>query len=535
MKFVKTERSILLLTLVAGLVLGGMAGSRLPVVKAAAAQAAPDATPLQIPDPVQLSTAFTKLAKQLEPSVVQVTSTMEQKAAMQRRGGGRQGLEDPQSPDDLFRRFFGQDPFGDTPAPRSFRSQGTGSGFVVDKNGYILTNNHVVEGASRVQVKLHDDTTEYTAKVIGTDPELDLAVIKIAPPKPLIPVKIGNSDATQVGDWSVAIGSPFGLEATVTAGIISAQGRNLGGPGHQLQRFLQTDAAINPGNSGGPLLNIRGEVIGVNTMIATQSGASEGVGFALPINMAVHAYNQIIQTGKVSRGAIGIQFRRDDNPALLKAYGATGGVFVGQVTPGTPAAKAGLKEGDIITAFDGKPVKDGDELVNRVSQTPVGTRVPLTILRDNKTMNVTIEVADRAKIIAGGTRGTRAPEAGGEPEEGQQSAKFGIKVQNIRPADREQMGLGDSAGVVVSSVDANSFAEDVGLQNGDVLVAINRQPVNSTGDVTRLAGTMKPGDAVAFKVMRSAGPAAPRRQNAQGDQEAAWQPLFLAGTLPAGQ
>jgi serine protease Do len=270
-------------------------------------------------------------------------------------------------------------------------------------------------------------------------------------------------------------------------------------------------------------------------MIATQSGASEGVGFALPINMAVHAYNQIIETGKVSRGAIGILFRRDVNPALLKAYGGTEGVFVGQVTPGTPAAKAGLKEGDIITSFDGKPVKDGDELVNRVSQTPVGTRVPLTILRDNQTMNLTIEVADRAKIIAGNARGNAAPEAGGEQEEGQQSAKFGIKVQNIRPADREQMGLGDSGGVLVSSVDASSFAEDIGLQDGDVLVAINRQPVNSLDDVKRIAGTVKPGEAVAFKVMRSAGPAASRRQNSQGEQGAAWQPLFLAGTLPAGQ
>ena len=175
---------------------------------------------------------------------------------------------------------------------------GTGSGFIVDRHGYVITNNHVVEGASKVQVKLNGDPTEYTAKVIGTDPELDLAVIKIETSKALTPVKVGNSDGVQVGDWSVAIGSPFGLEATVTAGIISALGRDLGSQGHQLQRFLQTDAAINPGNSGGPLIDIRGEVIGVNTMIATNSGASAGVGFALPFNMAVNAYNQIIKTGR---------------------------------------------------------------------------------------------------------------------------------------------------------------------------------------------------------------------------------------------
>ncbi|MGE5647327.1 MAG: Do family serine endopeptidase [Acidobacteriota bacterium] len=534
MKFRKTQRSLLLLILIAGLIAGGVTASRVGVVRAASPQAkavAPDATPLQIPDPVQLSTAFSKLAKQLEPSVVQVTSTIEEKSAQRR--GNRARPDQTTDPEDLFRRFFGQDPFGDMPMPqRPRRAQGTGSGFIVDKNGYILTNNHVVEDATRVQVRLHDDTTQYNAKVIGTDPELDLAVIKIESSKPLAPVKIGNSDGVQVGDWAVAIGSPFGLDATVTAGIISALGRDLNTEGHQLQRFLQTDAAINPGNSGGPLLNIRGEVIGVNTMIATNTGASAGVGFALPINMAVNAYNQIIETGKVSRGAIGIRFQRDTKPELLEAYGAKSGVFVSEVTPGTPAARAGIKEGDIITAFDGKPVKDGDELVSRVSQTPVGRKVPITILRDNKTLNMTIEVIDRSQLMAevrGGSSDT-----GGDRQEGQQSAKLGISVQNLRETDRDQMDFREQGGVLVSNVDSGSFAEEVGIQEGDVLVAINRQPVNSTDDVKRIAGTLKAGDPVAFKVYRSPGAGLRRRSPNQG-QNAQWIPLFLAGTLPKVQ
>ena len=534
MKLTKTQRSILLLTLIAGLVLGGLFGNGLRTAKAAATQAAPDATPLQIPDPVQLSNSFSKLAKQLEPSVVQVTSTMEEKSA--RRGGPRRGIEAPDSPDDLFRRFFGGDPFGnDSPSPRPRRAMGTGSGFIVDRHGYIITNNHVVDGATKVQVKLNGDSTEYAAKVIGTDPELDLAVIKIETSKTLPPVRIGNSDGVQVGDWSIAIGSPFGLEATVTAGIISALGRDLGTQGHQLQRFLQTDAAINPGNSGGPLVDIRGEVIGVNTMIATNSGASAGVGFALPSNMAVNAYNQIIKTGRVSRGAIGILFAKEPKPELLKAYGATTGVFVQSVTAGTPAARAGVKEGDIITSFNGKAVKDGNDLVNRVSETPVGTTVPVTVLRDNKPINLDIEVADRAKIVARNDGGEEDQPGGPDRGEGQQSAKLGIKVQDLRPADREEMGLNEKDGVLVSGVDSNSFAEDVGIQDGDVLLAINRRPVTSISDVKRIAETLKTGEAVAFKVARSAGGVA-RRPNQQGSRAASdWQVLFLAGSLPNSQ
>jgi serine protease Do len=522
MKILKTQRSLALLLLIVGLAAGVALSQGIKVAKAAAG-VAQDATPLTIPNPVQLSNDFTKLAKELEPSVVQVTSTIEQKVVQRR---GQRGM--PPDADDFFRRFFGGDPFGgDNQGPqRPFRSQGTGSGFVVNSHGYILTNNHVVDGASKIQVKLHDDSTEYTAKVIGTDPELDLAVIKIDAPHALEPVKVGNSDAIQVGDWAVAIGSPFGLEETVTAGIISAKGRDLGSEGHQLQRFLQTDAAINPGNSGGPLLNIRGEVVGVNTMIATSSGASDGVGFALPINMAVIAYNQIIKTGKVSRGAIGILFPREQKPELLKAYGATSGVFVDQVAPGQPAAKAGIKEGDVVTKFNDKPIASGEELVAQVSDTPVGSKVPITVLRGDKTLNLTIEVADRADVMKGRNGEEAAGPDSGSGDEHGQTVKFGISVRALRADDRDSMNFQENGGVVVTDVENNSFGEDIGLQHGDVLMAINRQAVSSPADVKRIAATLKPGQPVAFKVLRSApGP------NGGGQ----WTPLFLAGTLPAGQ
>ena len=232
----------------------------------------------------------------------------------------------------------------------------------------------MIEKADSIKVKIPNDQDEYRAKLIGYDLETDLAVIKIDTKKPLTPARVGNSEAVQVGDWAIAIGSPFGLEATVTAGIVSATGRDIEGA-QQFQRFIQTDAAINPGNSGGPLLNINGEVIGINTAIATQSGGYQGVGFALPVNTAAAVYNSIIRSGKMSRGSIGIQFNKYNNrPELMKGLGLKGGVIVEKVTPGGPAEKGGMKAEDVIVAFNGKPVKDGDDLVNRVSTTPIGIR-----------------------------------------------------------------------------------------------------------------------------------------------------------------
>src|SRR5579863_5134341 len=330
--------TLILITLSIGIMIGTLINTG---VKAAKDNpVAPGATPLVIPNPVQLSTAFTQLAKQLQPSVVNISTTYDAKpaAASKPKGNRRRAVPDDDengggtggddNMQDFFQRFFGN-PFGgggSGEGPQGHRGgQALGSGVIVDPAGYILTNNHVVEKADRIQVTLAGTTTKYDAKLIGVDTDTDLAVIKIEAHHPLTAAKIGNSDAVQVGDWAVAIGSPFGLEATVTAGIISAKERDID-PSMQFQHFLQTDAAINPGNSGGPLLNMRGEVIGINTAIASRSGGYQGIGFALPINMGANVYNQIIKNGKVTRGSIGIQFTQSDTEqgqSLLKANGVS--------------------------------------------------------------------------------------------------------------------------------------------------------------------------------------------------------------------
>src|SRR5215470_4225993 len=397
--------SLILFSLSVGILIGTLINTG---VKAAKDQAAPGATPLVIPNPVQLSTAFSQLAKQLEPSVVNISVSYEPKAASATRprsNSRRRAIPDDdeeggdQSMQDFFNRFFG----GGVPSPdnpRGRRGSGLGSGVIVDANGYILTNNHVVEKADRIQVTLAGTTHKYDAKLVGGDADTDLAVIKIDAHRPLKAAKIGNSDSVQVGDWAVAIGSPFGLQATVTAGIIRAKERDLGGgPLHQFQRFLQTDAAINPGNSGGPLLAINGDVIGINTAIVSGSGGYQGVGFALPINAAANVYNDIIKNGKVTRGAIGVTFPSEVKPELLAVYGVKEGVFVQGVTAGMPADKAGIHPEDVIIAIDGKSVKDGADLVNKISDTAVGEKVKLTVLRDKKKMDFTVTIGDRQEVV----------------------------------------------------------------------------------------------------------------------------------------
>ncbi len=302
--------TLLLFTLIVGIIIGTLINTGVQAQKQTSA-IAPDATPLAVPQIVPISNEFSKLAKRLEPSVVYIESDYLAKPGKHKHSNDPEEEDNGEAqppnghdPSDLFRRFFGKQ------EPRNFRTEGTGTGFIVDKNGYIITNQHVIEKADRIKVKLNGESAEYKARVIGIDGETDVAVLKIDAKRPLVPVHVGNSDGVEVGDWAIAIGSPFGLQATVTAGIVSATSRDL--PGAQaFQHFLQTDAAINPGNSGGPLLNIRGEVIGMNTMIATRSGAYEGIGFALPSNMAVKVYNDIIREGRVVRGSIGIVWSRE--------------------------------------------------------------------------------------------------------------------------------------------------------------------------------------------------------------------------------
>jgi serine protease Do len=523
--------TLILFTLAIGIVIGTLVNTGAKAAKDNTA--APGATPLTIPNPVPLQNSFAAIAKQVEPSVVNISTTYLPKAPTRNRRRAApqqqpdngdeedqpdQGEQGQGNMEDFFQRFFSNPFGGNMPQMPQHETNALGSGVVVDKAGYILTNNHVVDKADRIQVKFMGDTTQYDAKVVGVDAATDLAVIRVEGKSNLSPARIGNSDAVQVGDWAMAIGSPFGFQATVTLGIISAKERDVD-PLQQFQHFLQTDAAINPGNSGGPLLNINGEVVGINTAIASRSGGYQGIGFALPINEAVKVYNDIIKNGKVVRGSIGVKFTPSDSAkaeALLKSNGAREGVFVEDVPAGGPADKAGIKAEDIIVAVNGKPIRNGGELVERVTSTTIGDTLTVTVLREGKHMDFHVVVADLAHVFPEQFGSGKAEESG--PAENAQ-ALFGISIENLTDARRENMGI-KQHGVLIGSVEQSSFAEDIGMRKGDVIVEINRQPVHSTDDVTRIQKTLKPGDAVAFRILRQSG-------------RTDWTPLFLAGSLPS--
>jgi serine protease Do len=529
---------LILFTLALGVLIGTVLQTG---AKAAKDQVvATDATPLTIPNPVVLQNSFSKVAKMLEPSVVNISTEYIPKQNTESRNGMRRRGQQPQqqqSPDDddnsmqeFFQRFFGGGAGPMLEAPDQ-PSASLGSGVVVDKNGYILTNNHVVEKATRIRVKFANDDNEYPATVIGTDKDTDLAVIKVEK-KNVIPARVGNSDALQVGDWAIAIGSPFGFRATVTAGIVSALSRgqeDIRDPEvSSFQHFIQTDAAINPGNSGGPLANINGEVIGINTMIASRSGGNQGIGFAMPINTAVKVYNAIIKNGHVTRGSIGIRFRENPDQQqqtdLLRVYGANHGVFVEQVEPDGPADKGGVKPEDVITSINGKPVMRGQDLIDMVADSQIGQPLQVGVVRDKKPMTLSVTVGDRTKIFADQYGGAKQiPGPNGESTQ----MKFGMSIQQISPAMRQQMNLKANGGVLVGAVEPGSFADDIGLAKGDVIIEMNRQPVSGPSDIQKIQATLKPGDPVAFKIMRQA-QAGPR---GQGE----WQATYLAGTVPANQ
>jgi serine protease Do len=311
-------------------------------------------------------------------------------------------------------------------------------------------------------------------------------------------VKLGNSDTASVGDWVEAIGSPFALAQTVTAGIISAKNRTIEqGPSGQFQHFIQTDAAINPGNSGGPLLNMNGEVIGVNTAIFTQSGGYQGLGFAMPSNTVVEVYNDLISPShKVTRGSIGIQFRQDLSGAVNRVYGFKNGVLVQEVTPGGPAEKAGLKAGDILTTIDGRQIKDGDDLVNEIASRRPGSSVRLGFLREGKQTDATVTIGDRDKVFA--ERGSPQADSGDDEKGDAGEAKLGIVVREIPPATADKLHTG---GVVVQSVRAGSFADLQGLEPGLVITHINKQPTSTKEQFNAVVSKIKTGDDVVFEVI----------------------------------
>ena len=517
---------LLLCTLLVGIAIGTILNTGVKAQKQNSA-VAPDATPLIVPAAVTLENDFTKLAKKLAPSVVYIESDYLPKAASKHPGhgdddkeGGGDDSAAPSSPDpsDVFKHFFGK------PDPKTYRTEGSGTGFIVDRNGYIVTNNHVIDKADRIKVKISGDEEEYRGHVIGVDSETDVAVIKVDAKRTFSPVQLGNSDGVEVGDWAIAIGSPFGLQATVTAGIVSATGRDLGS--NQFQHFLQTDAAINPGNSGGPLLNIRGEVIGINTMIATRSGSYEGIGFALPSNVAIKVYNDIIRDGRVVRGSIGIQWSKNGSqPDTLHAFGLDHGVLVETVAPKGPAGKAGLKSDDIILAMNDRPVKDGDELVNKVADLPIGSAALFTVDRDGKRMDFKVGIEERSVVWK--QTAEERPQVPGIPD-GPKAlpatpAKFGITIMNLKDKERKDLGISDKSGVKVVTVDPGSFADDIGLQENDAILAINRVSVTTPDDVMKLQKALRPGAPVALHIVRSIG---------SGGRPTPPSRIYLSGRLP---
>ena len=514
----KAHRAAYTLTILATLTVGILIGTIVSIgVKGKEMQKSTDAQPLTVPAPQQLSNAFSQISKQIEPSVVNISTESTIKNPHRRRGGtpgGGGGGDDDQNPfDDFFDRFFG----GQGSNGGSIRERSLGSGVIVDPKGYIVTNRHVVEKADRVRVRLQDDPpqVQHDAKVIGMDQETDLAVIKIEVDKPLPAAKMGNSDGMQVGDWVLAVGSPFGLNATVTAGIVSYKGRNIV-PGRQFQSFIQTDAAINPGNSGGPLVNMEGEVIGINTAILTDTNAYAGVGFAMPSNTVAQVYNQLIgPEHRVSRGSIGVEFNSQQVPAIARVYGVNSGVTISGVTAGSPADQAGLKVGDTIVSVDGKPVKTGDELVAEIASRKPGAKAALGYVRNGKKEEATVTIADRAKLFA--ARLTDDEDNGEEPAP--KESKLGLQVRTLTSDMADRLDVPAGKGVVVQDVKPGSFAEDTGLARGDVVLEVNKQPVNSEEDFNRVASGLKSGQDVVFLV----------RQRGAGSQGGT---IFLAGTLP---
>jgi len=399
---------------------------------------------------------FAALAEALSPSVVNISTTSQgngnSSPGVNPFGGG-----DPHEFFEPWERFFGPQP-----KQRGFKQRSLGSGFIINKDGYILTNNHVVENADEILVKLEDER-EFKAKVIGRDPKTDIAVIRIESAADLIPAPLGNSDQLRVGEWVMSIGNPFALEHSVTAGIVSAKQRFIGQGSYD--QFIQTDAAINPGNSGGPLINLRGEVVGINSAIFSRSGGNIGIGFAIPINLAKELIPQLEEKGRVTRGWLGVLIQKvtpeiAEHLELKDAKGA----LVADVVADGPAKEAGLKVGDVITEFDGHAVKDSTELPLLVARTGVGKSVQVKVIRDKKVETMTVTVAE--------LKDDEAQVASGKEE------NFGLTVQAITPDIAESLGLSrDIKGVVVSGVESGTAADEAGLRRGDVILEVNRKPI----------------------------------------------------------
>jgi serine protease Do len=423
--------------------------------------------------------SLTELVKELKPTVVNISTTKVVRSPLD-DFFRRRDLPDFFG-DDFFKRFFGDQ-------PREFRQKSLGSGFIIDKEGYILTNHHVIEKAEEIKVKL-SDTKEYNAEVIGQDPKTDLALIKIKAAGDLPVVRMGDSDKLEVGEWVVAIGNPFGLEQTVTAGIISAKGRVIGaGP---YDDFLQTDASINPGNSGGPLFNLKGEVVGINTAIVA---GGQGIGFAIPVNMAKAILPQL-KKGKVVYGYLGV-YIQDITPELASSFGLkeAKGVLVSDVIPDSPAKKGGVNKGDVILEYDGKQVEDRYQLTKMVGRTPVGKKVNIVVWRDKERKTISVTIVQLAE--------KQTASATPHPEE---TGHWGFKVQDVTPDMAAHLGLPDNEGIVITEVEPGSSADEENLQPGDLIIEVEHNQIKTLADFRKYMELYKKQKTLLLTVRQKAG------------------------------
>ena len=469
--------------------------------KEATVAAKPEATPVarQSPAAAALGTVveplppgtvsvpdFATLAERLSPVVVNISTraqSKEQAEAPRFRGPGGQPFEgDPREFWEPFERFFGP-----LPRQRPPRQRSLGSGFILNTEGDILTNNHVIENADEILVRL-DNEKEYKATVVGRDPKTDIAVLHIEGATGLAAATLGDSDGLRVGEWVLAIGNPFGLDHTVTSGIVSAKGRYIGAGNYD--DYIQTDAAINPGNSGGPLLNLRGEVVGINSAIFSRTGGNIGIGFAIPINLARELVPQLKEKGRVTRGWLGVLIQKV-TPEIAESLGLeeARGALVADVVEDGPAAAAGVKVGDVIVEFDGRQVGESNELPMMVARMPLGKEVKLKVLRDKQATEISVTIAelkDEEVAVAG-------------PGEGE---KLGLTVQKLTPDIAENLGIEGAKGVVVTAVESGSAAEEAGLRRGDVILEVNRRAVEDVDSYRKALHESEKGKNVLLLVRR---------------------------------